>query len=80
MAHFIPVDNQMQHGIVTPLSLTDLQTYVNGFVKFINLQGGDCMAVHEDSDEFGEVNQTATMLSGRTICGHAVLFHSGELE
>ena len=80
MAHFIPVDSQMQHGISTPLSIVSLQGYVQGFVKFVNLPNGDCMAVHENSDDYAEVNRTASALAGQAICGPAVLFHPGELE
>ena len=70
----------MQHGIPTPLSIVDLQEYVSGFVKFINLPGGDCMVVNEESERYVELNQTATVLAKQPICGPAILIHPGEIE
>lgn len=80
MAHFIQADGQMRHEIPVPLTLTALQEYVQGFVKFIDLTGGDSMAVNEDSDKYTDMNHTATALAFQPICGPAVLFHPGELE
>jgi len=80
MAHFIQANGTMRHNIPVPLSLTALQQYVQGFVQFIDLSGGDCIAVNEKSAEYGDANQTATALAFQPICGPAVLFHPGELE
>ena len=75
MASFIPYDKPMRNKIPVPLTLTALQEYVGGFIKFIELTCGDIMVVNEAASEFAPINHTANDLAGSAgpIYGHAVL-------
>lgn len=82
MASFIPVDGPIKSKINTPLSLSALQNYVGGFIRFVELNSGDYMVVNEASTEFSPKNESATSLAGRAgpIYGPAVLCEPSEIE
>lgn len=82
MADYIPAERALRRGIDTPLTLTALQTYVNGFVYFIELPTGDWLVVNEKSrDNIGPYNPHASSIAGKAgpIYGDAVLIDPKEL-
>jgi hypothetical protein len=63
-----------------PLTLTQLQLFVGGFVKFVDLMTGDVMVINEASlDNLGPHNPTASSLAGRPIFGDVVLCTPSEI-
>ena len=81
MASFIPTNGPAKE-VKVPLTLTALQTYVGGFIKFIELPSGDLLVVNEAGPSFAEINEQANGLAGRVgpIYGHAVLCSPSEIE
>ena len=73
MAKLIRANSPMS-VIPVPITLTAFQSYVGGFVKFIELSCGDLMVVNEAATELAPLNQAATDIAGRAgpIYGHAV--------
>lgn len=72
MANYI-AQNSTTRQVPTPLTLTGLQNYVGGFVKFIDLPSGDLMVINEASPLFPALNEAASKIAGRTINGHVVV-------
>jgi len=79
MATYIPLDKPAQGNIETPLTLTALQTFVGGFIKFVDLSSGDILIANEAGPAFAAVNQTASAMAGRPIHGHVVLASPQEI-
>jgi len=80
MASYIPWDRPMrQIPSSTPLTLTELQGYVGGFIRFIELSCGDVMVVNEAGPAFAPVNHTASGLACQTIHGDVVLCSPEEI-
>lgn len=82
MADFIPLKGPVRNGIKTPLTLTQLQGYVEGFIRFIDLPSGDLLVVNEAAQLTSVVNTNATSIAGRLgpIYGNAVLCSPAEIE
>jgi len=80
MAKHIPL-NGPAILLVTPITLTMLQTCVGGFIKFIELPTGDYMVVNEASEQLAPFNSSASSLAGKAgpIYGDAVLCEPSEL-
>lgn len=81
MAIYLPLDAPVKNNIPTPLTLTALQTYVGGFVKFIELNSGDILVVNDKATEFASINHHANSFarSAGPIYGHAVLCSPSEI-
>lgn len=71
MASFLPCDRNAE-AANPPLTLTALQVFVGGFIKFVELSSGDLLVVNE-VQTFAPLNQTASRLAGTPIYGHAVI-------
>jgi len=80
MADYIPDNAPIRSNIHTPLTLTALQTYVEGFIKFVELQSGDVMIVNEAGPAFAPINQAASKIAGQIIHGHVILCSPSEIE
>lgn len=66
MADHIPAWSPVKRNIPTPLTLTQLQTCVGGFIKFIELSTGDLLVVNEASlDGIAPFNSEASSLAGK---------------
>jgi hypothetical protein len=83
VADHLTVNGSIISGIKTPLTLTALQIFVGGFIRFVELSSGDLMVVNEASaDGIGFYNPTASQLAGNAgpIYGDAVLCTPEEIE
>jgi hypothetical protein len=78
MARLIPHHGEVR-DVATPLTLTDLQIYVGGFILFIELSSGDLLIVNESAEHFTPMNKTATTIAGQPVYGDVVLCESGEI-
>ncbi len=79
MADYLPVSLPTRK-VAVPLTLTALQTYVGGFVRFVELKSGDWLVINEASlDDMGFHNQTASTIAGMKIHGDAILCHPSEI-
>ena len=81
MASFIPTQGPAKE-VRVPLTLTALQSYVGGFIKFVELPSGDLLVVNEAGPEFAAINRAANGFAGQAgpIFGHAVLCSPSEIE
>lgn len=79
MADYIPASRGIERHIETPLTLTQLQLLVGGFIRFVELTSGDLMVVNEAAESFAPFNPTASIIANRTICGDAVLCCPSEI-
>lgn len=80
MADFIPIDKPIQRGIKTPLTLTQLQNYVAGFIQFIETPGGDIVVVNEASlTHPTPLNSHASLVANTPIHGDAVICSPEEI-
>lgn len=83
MAEFIPWDKPMRRipDKEIPLTLTQLQGYVGGFIRFVELTCGDVMVVNEAGPAFSTVNHTANDLAGPAgpVYGDVVLCSPEEI-
>ena len=80
MADYIPAARPIQRGVKTPLTLTQLQIFVGGFVAFIDVLTGDIMVINEASrDRIGIHNPTASSLLGKPVFGDVVLCSPEEI-
>lgn len=73
MADYLPASRRIERGIETPLTLTQLQILVGGFIHFIELTSGDLLVVNEAAPELAPINLTASTFAGRDIYGDVVL-------
>lgn len=83
MADHITVNGSIISGIKTPLTLTALQIFVGGFIRFVELASGDLMVVNESAaDGLGFYNPTASQLAGKAgpVYGDAILCTPDEIE
>lgn len=70
----------MQRKVTTPLTLTQLQIFVGGFITFVDLLNGDILIINEASrDRIGIHNQTASTLLGKPVFGDVVLCSPEEI-
>ncbi len=82
MADYIPVGRPILRKIATPLTLTQMQLKVGGFIKFVDLSSGDIMVINESATEFpGLHNPTASQLAGSAgpIFGDAIICSPSEI-
>ena len=81
MARLLPYDGDVRN-VPAPLTLTKLQEYVEGYIRFIELTSGDILVVNEAASEFGLVNHHANQFAGKhgPIYGNAVLCSPSEIE
>lgn len=83
MASFIPAKRPMERIAPSeiPLTLAQLQSYVGGFVQFVDLSCGDIMVVNEAGPAFAILNHTANDLAGPAgpIYGDVVLCSPPEI-
>ncbi len=80
MADYIPANRPIERGITTPLTLTQLQTLIGGFIAFVDLTNGDMLVINEASrDRMGFHNQTASTLLGKPVFGDVVLCSPSEI-
>jgi len=82
VADYIPAaDRPMQRNIQTPLTLTQLQTLVAGFVRFIELDDGDIIVINEASPGEAPFNSLASSIAGKAgpIYGDVVHCKSSEI-
>jgi len=83
MADYLPAVGAIQRNIKTPLTLTALQLFVGGLIRFVELSSGDVMVVNEAYlDGLAFYNPAASQLAGKAgpIYGDAVLCESSEIE
>ncbi len=81
MADYIPVNGAIRKDVKTPLTLTALQTFVGGFIRFVELSSGDLMVVNEASvDGLGFLNPNASSLAGYPVYGSVVMCIPEEIE
>lgn len=78
MASLITIAGFAQE-LVTPLELSELQTRVGGFVKFVDISEGRTIAVGELAHKYAAVNATASKLAGKPVHGDVVVFSGSEL-
>ena len=79
MASLIPA-TRPQSTVEAPLTLTQLQIHVGGFIRFIDLMGGDMLVINEASlDNIGLHNPTASALAGHPIFGDVILCSPTEI-
>ena len=80
MATFFPQEGPTQK-VKSPLTLTKLQTLVNGFIKFIDMPTGDLLVVNESAPEFARMNIAATSLAGKVgpVYGDVILCRPDEI-
>lgn len=82
MADYIPAVRPIQRNVPTPLTLTQLQLFVGGFIRFVELMNGDLLVINEASlDGLAQHNPTASSLAGKAgpIFGDAVLCSQQEI-
>ncbi len=80
MADYIPANRPIQRGVKNPLTLTQLQIWVGGFIHFVNLLNGDMLVLNEASlDHIGIHNPTASTLLGKPVWGDVVLCSPEEI-
>jgi hypothetical protein len=80
MADYIPANRPIQRAVETPLTLTQLQLFVGGFVSFIDLLNGDMLVINEASrDHIGIHNPTASSILGKPVFGDVVLCSPSEI-
>lgn len=81
MADYIPANRPIQRKVDKPLTLTQLQLFVGGFIHFVTLLNGDILVLNEASrDRVGIHNPTASALLGKPVFGDAVLCSPEEIE
>lgn len=83
MASLYPIDKPMRSQIPTPLTLTAMQRFVGGFIKFIELSCGDLMVVNEAAiAETSALNVDATKLAGKSgpVYGTVIFCEPSEIE
>lgn len=79
MADYIPANRPIELNVLTPLTLTALQTFTGGFIKFVDLPSGDILVINESSSDFAPINNTASSIAGRSIFGDVVRCVSSEI-
>jgi hypothetical protein len=80
VADYIPANRPIQREVETPLTLTQLQLFVGGFIHFVTLLNGDILVTNEASrDHVGIHNPTASTLLGKPVFGDVVLCSSEEI-
>lgn len=78
MATYVPVEGK-SIPLERPITLSSLQSYLHGFIDFIDLDFGDILVVNETAFERDPVNTTATLIAGRPIYGDVILCRFGDL-
>lgn len=80
MADFIPVGRPVQKNVPTPLTLTQLQSFVAGFIQYVELSSGDYLIVNEAwLNGLAPINLNATALVGRPVYGDVVICSPSEI-
>lgn len=79
MAKWIKDNGEFETLNDVPLSLTDLQNAVGGFIRFINLKSDEILVINESSPEYGQLNKHASLLANQSIYGHVVLLEPWEI-
>jgi hypothetical protein len=65
VADLIPATRPIRRGVLVPLTLTQLQTFVGGFIRFVELPTGDVIVINEASLDGADYNPTASSIAGK---------------
>ena len=79
MAQFIPLGGAM-YEVCAVLDIGDLQKFVGGFVRFMDIGFGNHVVCHEDAELVYPENVTASSLSQRPFTGRRSSDRMKELE
>ena len=78
MARFIPHDGEM-YEVATTLEIGELQRFVGGLVRFIDIGFGDNVVCHEDAEIVYPENVSATSLYHQPFYGPVAVCNMKEL-
>jgi hypothetical protein len=79
MAQFIPLGGAV-YEVRAVLDIGDLQQFVGGFVRFMDIGSGNHVVCHEDAELVYSKNALASSLSQRPVHGPAIICRMKELE